>query len=97
MLIVTKFDVDADIIDAPLSVIEHAEDLQEQFFKWLFDKNVNHSYWWYENGLKFGCSYRSNAFIEWLNAFPLKNGDEKATIISTHVAEYDKTLPSLFF
>ena len=97
MLLVTKFDIDADLIDVPQSVIEQANVYQEQFFSWLFNKNNNHKYWWYEKGKKVGCAYRSDAFIEWLNAFPLRGSKNKAKSVSVHVFEYDNSLPSLFF
>ncbi len=55
MLMITRFDGDADIIDVPQAVIDNAEGYQKRFFNWLFDKHTEHSYWWYENGEKFGC------------------------------------------
>ena len=97
MLMVIKFDVGADIIDVPQSVIENADEYQKKFSEWLFDKNADHSYWRYENGKKFGCNYRSDALVEWLNAFPLSDSEEIAKIVAVHVNEFDKTLPYLFF
>ncbi len=97
MLLVTKFDFDADIIDVPLSILNDIEDYQKLFFKWLFDKTINHSYWLNKNGKKYGCSYRSDAFIDWLNENPLKKNREKAKVVSQFITEYNKALPILCF
>lgn len=97
MLLVIEFGVDADIIDVPKIVIENLKQYQEQFIKWLFDKSVDHAYWWYVDGEKFGCDYRSNAFLEWLNTNLLNELEEKAITVSTFVTVYDKSLPSLYF
>lgn len=97
MLLITDFAVDVDIIDVPKTVIEKAEEYQTQFFKWLFDRSIDHAYWWYEDGEKFGCNYRSDAFVEWLNATLLKEAENKATIVETQVTEYDRDLPKLYF
>ena len=35
-----------------------------------------------EEGEKVGCQFRSEAFVEWLNVYPLKNSPEKAKVIS---------------
>jgi len=41
MLLVTRFDIDADIIDVPQTIIEDAEYYQDQFLKWFYNKSVN--------------------------------------------------------
>lgn len=96
MLLVTQFDIDADIIDVPQTIVENAEYFQDQFLKWLYNESVNHSYWSYKDGKKYGLIYRSDAFVEWLNKYPLKNS-QKAKIVSQHLSEYEKALPILFF
>lgn len=97
MQLITDFAVDVDIIEVPKMVIDNAEDYQAQFFKWLFNKSIDHAYWWYEDGKKYGCNYRSDAFVEWLNAYPLKDEEEKAFIVSTCLTAYDQALPRLNF
>ncbi len=88
---------EVDIIDVPLNLLEDINSYQEQFWKWLFDKNTEHKYWYYNNGEKDGCCYRSDAFVEWLNLFPLSNQNEKASILSEYTTNYDRNLPSIYF
>jgi len=97
MLLITKFDISADIIDVPPFIINDIKSYQEQFFIWLCDKNNDHAYWHYQGGKKYGLNYRSNALIEWLNTFPLADYSEKAEAVEIDVSEYDKALPSIFF
>ena len=86
MLLVLKFDsMYVDIIDVPSFIVADATDYQDQFFVWLGDKTIDHAYWHYEDGEKYGLSYGSEAFIEWLNAFPLAETEEKAKIVSEGV------------
>jgi len=97
LLLIVRFDMGADIVDTPPFIVESAEEYRKHFLQWLGDKNNNHRYWYYHNGVKFGLDYRSEAFVEWLNAFPLADNAEKARVVAAHVYEYDETLPSIFF
>ena len=90
MLLLVVFGPDGDIIDVPQSVIENVGKYQNEFFKWLYDKSIDHKYWWYENGEKVGCDFRSEAFVEWLNANPLRETQEKAKVTSN-------CLPLIYF
>jgi len=91
-------DTDVDIINVPIFVIDNAEKLQNEFFEWLSDRNNDHSYWMERDGQKkYGVNYRSDAFIEWLNAFPLKDKPEKAEFIAECVYKYNSKLPGLYF
>ena len=51
--------------------------------------------WYYKNGEKFGCCYRSEAFVEWLNKFILFDSIDKVEVIETNVTEFDTSLPFL--
>ena len=97
MLLIIRFDVDADIIDVPQSIVTNAESYQTQFLDWISNKDNNHAYWHYVNGEKWGLCYRSDALVEWLNTFPLATSSEEAKIIDNKVKEFDEKLPSLFF
>ena len=50
----------ADIIYLP-DIGLKVDDLQEAFFKWLFNKNNNHKYWIIVNGEKKACKYGVDA------------------------------------
>ena len=99
MLLVVRLDGSADTIDVPQFIIDDLESYKKQFSDWLCDKSVDHSYWAFTdgNGVKYGLSYRSDALVEWLNAFPLHNTKEKASIVEFDKDEYDTSLPSVFF
>ena len=96
MRVALVFDYDADIIDCPEFVAQDLKGLQAEFDKWLFDKNNDHGYWWYEAGEKVGCNYRSDAFIDWLNTVLIQTG-EKAVLLEEGVQSYSKELPRLQF
>ena len=97
MLLLVRFDCGADIIDVPQFIIDNVEDYQREFTAWLSDKNIDHAYWHYENGVKYGVSFRSDALVEWLNKFPLADNSDKAKSVVVGIGKYDKALPSIFF
>lgn len=97
MKVVLKFCINADIIECLDDIIKNLEKYQLNFFDWLFDENINHSYWMYEDGKKEGCCYRSDAFVEWLNSFILAKSDEKAIIVEEKINNYPKDAQCLYF
>jgi hypothetical protein len=97
MEIVVRFCIDADIIDCPVDILNNLTEYRKQFIDWLFDKENNHSYWIYKNGKQYGCCYRSEAFVEWLNNFVLPNSVIKAKVLESKVVSWDKNLPTVFF
>lgn len=98
MRLVLQFDVDADIIDVPQSVINKKDILSEKFLDWLYNKHNNHKYWIITNGgKKSGVCYRSDAFIEWLNKKICMESGQKATLLSEYVDSYPDNLPTLYF
>ena len=97
MRLLVEFDVDADIIDVPQSVIDNREILRRRFLKWLYDRGTKHKYWT-KAGDTMGVVFRSDAFVEWLNKKELKYSDEKAVVLQQYVsAENEEKLPSVFF
>lgn len=97
MLIEARFDSDSDLIECPDDILENIEDLQEKFWKWLFDKNNDHKYWIYKNDQKFGCCYRADAFVEWLNQYVLRNADKEAKVVACCVKNVKKSSKTIFF
>ena len=98
MKMMIEFDINADIIEVPESVVKDRELLRRRFLKWLYDKNVRHKYWVTSSGGEKGVCYRSDAFVEWLSKKVLKGDLVKAEIVAEEVDidEY-KHLPSIFF
>ena len=98
MLLFVEFDINADIIDVPQSIIDDREDLRRRFLKWLYDKNTKHKYWHTFPGGEKGVIYRSDAFVEFLNKKVLRNSEQKAVIVQQEIPIEDKkNLPSVFF
>ena len=98
MQMFVEFDINADIIDVPQSVIDNREDLRSRFLKWLYDKSVKHKYWHtFKDGSR-GVMCRSDAFVEWLNKKVLSDSEQKAAIVEQHVSrDGEYPLPSIFF
>lgn len=87
MKVLVKFCVDADIIECPNHIVSDLEEYQHRFTEWLYDKNNDHSYWMYVDGEKYGCSYRAEAFVEWLNTFILNSNQDKAKVLEQSISE----------
>ena len=99
MLLVVEFDISVDIINVPENVILNKDIYRTRFLKWLYaTKNKYRTQITDSNGHTFwGMSYRSDAFVEWLNKKVLKNSTEKAEVIVTCTNEYSEDLPTIFF
>ncbi len=101
MKLVLEFDLDADMIEVPQSVIDQRELLQKRFFKWLYNPQTRHNYWVtmrVSSGKTFtGVRYRSDAFVEWLNKKVLAKEAEKAYVIEEHLPQYSADIPKLQF
>ena len=100
-----EFDVFADLIDVPQHIVEKREYYKKKFLNWLYHPKSKHRF--RENavdlsGVKFTVmNYRSDAFVEWLNAKVLKDSEHKAYVIVQDVNNYEQLLnegvPSIFF
>ena len=98
MLLFVEFDINADLIDVPQSVIDDRENLSRLFLKWLYDKNTKHRYWYTFPGGEKGVMYRSDAFVEFLNSQILMDSPQKAVIVQQEIPRENKqSLPSVFF
>ncbi|SFM25605.1 hypothetical protein SAMN03159341_12275 [Paenibacillus sp. 1_12] len=67
MIVKIDFGMHEEFIDIADELEEQIEQLQREFLDWLYNKEIDHQYWIYKDGSKWGVSYRSSAFIEWLN------------------------------
>lgn len=86
----------ADIVYIPDTII-NIEEIQNDFFKWLFDKNNDHPYWIVVNGEKKACKYGTQAFIEWINNTILLEKVEKSHIIKENSKVWNLDNMSLIF
>lgn len=98
MQMMLEFDINADIIEVPQSVIDDREMYRRRFLKWLYDKNIHHKYWVSFSDETKGVCFRANAFVEWLNKKILKDRRGRAVIVLEGVdIDAYRHLPSLFF
>ncbi|WP_025851105.1 hypothetical protein [Paenibacillus ehimensis] len=68
MIVKIDFGMHQEFIDIADELGERIEQLQSEFLEWLYDKEIDHRYWIYKDGYKWGVNYRASAFVEWLNA-----------------------------
>lgn len=98
-MIINVFFEDEDIADI-ISIPDSLKDvslLQEKFFQWLFNKNIEHDYWVTINGEKIYCSYGTKAFVDWLNENILECDNRKAQIIESNSKDFSKDDYALYF
>ena len=86
----------ADIVYIPKTIFD-IEELQNNFFRWLFEKKNDHQYWVIVNGEKKMCKYGTQAFIEWINNTILLESIEKSYIIKENSKSWNSKNMSLIF
>ena len=86
----------ADIINIP-ELDYNINEIQNQFFRWMFDKQNDHKYWLIADGEKVACRYGTCAFVEWVNENLLSKSAEKAYMIEENATEWNDENISLFF
>lgn len=97
-----EFSMYGDLISIPDEIFNDIGSHQNDFTKWIYDKTIDHKYWFIIKGEKKGVCYRADAFIEWLNMTILAKSDEKAVIIKEyinweeHKLKY-KDVPKIYF
>lgn len=100
MLVNVVFDedsLDLDIIDIPEELVQNISVLQENFFKWLFDKKIDHAYWVCDKEIKKYCSYRSEAFVEWINNVFNCSSNQEARIIEQYSSVLNVNALTIYF
>lgn len=86
----------ADIVYIP-DLGLNIDTIQNYFYKWLFDKTVNHKYWIIVDGEKKACKYGTDAFIDWINNTYLSDKTDKAKIIKSNAETWNSTDNHLIF
>lgn len=97
MLIVVSFTYDSDLVYIPDSSIYKPKKLQQLFDKWLYDKTIDHEYWIYKDGKKYGVSYDIDAFIKWLNEYIFSKSDDKVKVIEKCISNIPAEFERLYF
>ena len=96
MLVNVIYEMDFDIIDVPDSIANNINDIQQEFFNWLFDESNDHGYWIISNGIKC-CAYGTKEFVKWINDNLAYESDEKAKIISRNLTGLNNNYPTIYF
>lgn len=55
--------------------------ISEEFLSWLSNASIDHPYWVYEDGKKFGLCYDADSLVYWLNNHRFKKKDAVAKIV----------------
>ena len=97
MIVKVGFDSEDDIeyIICPAKVGRNINRLQEEFWNWLFDRQNQHPYWveYEEDGnVTYIVSYRTDAFIFWLNKVKFKKGKNVARLLEAPKTPPKKTI-----
>ncbi|CAG7646832.1 hypothetical protein PAESOLCIP111_05251 [Paenibacillus solanacearum] len=77
MIVGIDFGIHQEFIDISEALGERIEQLQTEFLGWLYNKEIDHEYWIYKDGEKWGVNYNGSAFVEWLN----NNVSEKLVLL----------------
>ena len=97
MIVKVGFDYEDDIeyMICAAKVGRNINRLQEEFWNWLFDRKNQHPYWceYEEDGnVTYIVSYRTDAFIYWLNKVKFKKGKNVARLIEVPRTSPKKTI-----
>ncbi|WP_433747776.1 hypothetical protein [Falsibacillus pallidus] len=97
MIVKVDFDYEDDIeyMICPAKVGRNINRLQEEFWDWLFNRKNQHPYWCkYEKdgNVIYGVSYRTDAFIYWLNNVRFNRGKSVARLIKVPKSPPKKTI-----
>lgn len=88
-----EYENDIEYMICPAKVGRNIKRLQRDFWIWLYDRENHHPYWEIhdqdeEGNPVYGVSYRTDAFVYWLNNVRFTKGKKVARLI-----EVPKTLP----
>jgi len=84
-----------DIVYIPIK-IKDLNSLQEDFFKWVFDKEKSNAQFTEFEGMN-GCIYGTKNFVYWLNEVYLTGDKIKACIIELNASKWNSADDKLFF
>lgn len=82
MIIQINFDLRKEYILCSVEVGRVIEELANEFDNWIHDRSIDHKYWRYHNGEKFGVCYKGDAFVDWLNNYRFKDNMKKAELVA---------------
>ncbi len=102
MELIVEFDLNADLVSVPESVVENIDVIRQRFLRWVYSpegqkkltKRMVGS-----DGQSFVCvCYNSEEFIDWLNKKVLQAGEDRATLVEKNIDSSSRgSVPSIFF
>jgi hypothetical protein len=99
MIVKVGFDYEDDLeyIKCSAKVGRNINQLQKDFFKWLYNRENNHPYWEVfgedeEGNVIYGVCYRTDAFVYWLNKVRFNKGKSVARLIENPNLPPKKTI-----
>jgi hypothetical protein len=90
-----EYEDDIEYMLCPPKVGRNIKRLQKEFWEWLYDRENQHPYWFAdeEDGIvTYGVSYRTDAFIYWLNKVKFNKGKNVARLIEVPKAVPKKAI-----
>lgn len=97
MFVVITVEFKSDLVYIPDSLQESPQKMQRKFTKWIHDKSIEHAYWVYKDGRKYGVSFNIDAFIKWLNENAFLNSSDKVKVVEENISSIPKELIRLYF
>jgi len=97
MNIALEFTYQTDIISVPDEIGNRINKYQQNFDKWLYNKENNHGNWIIKNGRKVAVSFDTQTFVDYLNKFCLNDSNEKAFVVEKNATVIPTKIPTLFF
>ena len=89
---------DVDIVYLPSLMGATLEELQGEFYKWIFNNDNNHKFWINIRTKDMGCIFRSEAFVEWFNDILLQGmHGMKAKVVKQYQTKELCGVPTLYF
>lgn len=97
MIVKVGFDYEEDVeyMVCPAKVGRNIKQLQREFWDWLFNRENQHPYWFeYEEdgNVTYGVSYRTDAFVYWLNKVRFNKSKNVARLIEIPKTPPKKTI-----
>lgn len=102
MELIVEFDLNADLVSVPESVVENIDVIRQRFLRWAYSpegkkkltKKMKGS-----DGQRFACiCYNSEEFIDWLNKKVLQAGEDRAALVEKNIDSRSRgNVPSIFF
>lgn len=90
---------ESDLIECPNYISNNLQEYQMRFDKWLSDKNNYHGYWTKDCEANDGLCFGSDAFVDWLNEYIIKDVETKVIFlkIGFKANKEEMLLPHIYF